>query len=68
MTHEEELQEVIHEVEEIEHQLDERMKVLEWDLDLQRHLPGDLSSVFEVEPPAYSLPSPAAPRERVTAD
>jgi hypothetical protein len=58
MTVEEELLEVIHEVEEIEHRLDERVKDLEWERDRQRHLPGDLSSVFEVEPPAYGLRVP----------
>jgi hypothetical protein len=60
MTGEEGLNEVIHDVERIEHQLDEVIDELKHEQDAQRHLPGDegLSRVFPADPPNPSRRAP----------
>jgi hypothetical protein len=51
MSGEEDLNELIHEVEMIERQLDERIKELAEEQVKQRRLPGDLAAVLPIEPP-----------------
>ncbi len=60
MSGEDELREVIHDVERIEHQLDERIDELRGEQDAQRHLPGDegMSRVFPADPPTPGKRAP----------
>jgi hypothetical protein len=51
MSGEEGLNELIHEMEAIERQLDERVKELAKERVRQRRSPGDLAAVLPVEPP-----------------
>jgi hypothetical protein len=58
MTGAEGLKEVIYKVEEIEHRLDDRVRELEKEQEMQRHLPGDLSAVVPLEPPQTGSVAP----------
>jgi hypothetical protein len=51
MSRAEELREVLREVEDLEHRLDERVRELEEVKEKQRHLPGDLSEMFPADMP-----------------
>jgi hypothetical protein len=53
MKSEDDLQEVIDDVERIEHRLEERVEEMKVELDAQHHLPGDegLARVFPIDPP-----------------
>jgi hypothetical protein len=58
MSGEEGLNELIHEVEAIERQLDERVKELSDERVKQRRLPGDLAAVLLIEPPQPGVLAP----------